>query len=317
LEQRSAAAKAIAQRLGFDFVGISKAERLDEDARHLEQWLHKRMHGRMAYMENHFDMRVDPTALVPGARSVISLLYAYDQPERQTDPEAPKISRYAYGEDYHEIIRNKLRQLVEDIREQIGEIEGRVFVDSAPVLDKVWAARSGLGWQGKHTCLINPKRGSFFFIAEIISDLELAPDGPIKDYCGTCTRCMDACPTDAIIAPQVLDATKCISYLTIELKGELPNEFRGKMDNWMFGCDVCQEVCPWNRFSKPHHEPGFMPPEGLLEMKKRDWQELSAEVFTKVLGKSAAKRTGLMRLKRNIAFLESGEPGGTEGAGEN
>jgi epoxyqueuosine reductase len=303
--QRSALVKSMAQQAGFEYTGISKAVRLDDEARHLEQWLNKGMHGSMHWMENHFDKRIDPRVLVPGAKSVISLLLGYDTNQLQKHSDAPKISRYAYGNDYHAVIRKKLKLLVASIREQIGDIEGRVFVDSAPVMDKAWAVRSGLGWQGKHTNLIHPKRGSYFFIAEIISDLELEADGPVKDYCGTCTRCIDACPTDAILAPGKLDGSKCISYLTIELKEAIPDGFRRKMDDWMFGCDVCQEVCPWNRFSKPHQEPAFTPPEGLLEMSRKDWEALNEEVFGRVLGHSAAKRTGFMRLKRNIDFLNS------------
>lgn len=293
-----------AYRLGFDFVGISKAEQLDDEARKLEQWLNLNYHGKMHYMANHFDKRIDPTKLVEGAKSVISLMYNYHTVQKQNDPKAPKISKYAYGKDYHYVIKDKLKELLFLINEEIGEVSGRCFVDSAPVLERAWAARSGLGWNGKHTLLINKKQGSFFFLAELIIDIELVPDAPIRDYCGTCSRCIDACPTEAIVAPNLLDATKCISYLTIELKDALPNDMKGKLDNWMFGCDVCQDVCPWNRFSKPHHEPQFEPHPDLLEMTKQDWEEITEEVFKKVFRKSAVKRTKFNGLQRNISFLK-------------
>jgi epoxyqueuosine reductase len=296
--------KQKAHELGFFYCGISKADFLNAEAKKLEKWLKEGRHGKMAYMENHFDKRVDPRLLVDNAKSIVSLLLNYYSPEAQTDPHAPKISKYAYGEDYHFVIKEKLKQLFESIQEEIGEVGGRVFVDSAPVMDKVWAAKSGLGWIGKNSNLIHPKEGSFFFIAELILDLELVADGPMKDYCGTCTRCIDACPTDAIIAPYVVDGSKCISYLTIELKDELlPKEFSGKMDNWMFGCDICQDVCPWNRFSKPHHEKAFQPHENLLHMSKVDWQDLTEEVFQELFRKSAVKRTKFDGLRRNIDFL--------------
>jgi len=307
--ERSFIVKSIAREMGFDFVGISKAEKLEKEADYLESWLSQQRHGSMAWLANHFDKRTDPRVLVPGAQSVISLLLNYYPEDVQKEPNAPRMSRYAYGEDYHSYIRQKLRAMVERIQEEIGDIQGRVFVDSAPVMDKAWAVRSGLGWMGKHTNLIHPKRGSYFFIAEIISDLELQPDGPIKDYCGSCTRCLDACPTDAILSPHVLDASRCISYLTIELKEEMPAEFKGKMENWMFGCDICQEVCPWNRFAKPHNDPVFDAPEGLMEMKKSDWYELTEEVFDRVLGRSAVKRTGYARLMRNLRFLQESPEG--------
>jgi epoxyqueuosine reductase len=294
-----------AHRLGFSFVGVARAERMDEEARRLEAWLNKGLHGNMHYMENHFDKRIDPTLLVPGAKSVISLLYNYHNPEKQTDPGAPKLSQYAYGEDYHFVIKRKLRELVANLAEEVGEIDGRVFVDSAPVLERDWARRAGNGWVGKHTLLIHPRAGSYFFLAEIISDLELPPDPPMKDYCGTCRRCIDACPTEAI-APEgyLLDGSKCISYLTIELREAIPDTFAGQMDNWMFGCDICQEVCPWNRFAQPHQEPAFEPHPELLEMSRVDWQELTEEVFRKLFRKSAVKRTKYAGLQRNIKFLD-------------
>lgn len=293
-----------AQRLGFSFIGFARAERLDEEARRLEAWLHKGYHGEMHYMANHFDKRVDPRLLVDGAKSVVSLMYNYYTPQTQNDTEAPKISRYAYGEDYHFVLKRKLKSLLSFIRETVGEVNGRCFVDSAPVLERDWARRSGIGWAGKHTLLINPRAGSYFFLAELILDLELTYDHPIKDYCGTCTRCIDACPTEAI-SPQgyVVDGSKCISYLTIELKNELPKDYQDKMDNWMFGCDVCQEVCPWNRFSKPHREPAFEPHPDLLFMTKSEWEDITEEVFNAIFRHSAVKRTKYKGLKRNLVFL--------------
>lgn len=307
MNQQEAKAKIVqeAYRLGFAFVGVAKAGFMDEEARRLEAWLEQGQHAKMAYMANHFDKRVDPRELVPGAKSVISLMYNYHNAAQQEDPAAPKISQYAYGKDYHFVIKDKLRSLFQYINDEVGAVEGRVFVDSAPVMERDWARRAGNGWMGKHTLLIHPKAGSYFFLAEIICDLELPPDPPIKDYCGTCTRCIDACPTEAI-APEgyQLNAGKCISYLTIELREALPEDFRGKMENWMFGCDICQQVCPWNRFSKPHDEPEFEPHPDLLQMRKGDWKELTEEVFRKVFKKSAVKRTKFAGLKRNIAFLE-------------
>jgi len=256
----------------------------------------------MQYMENHFDKRIDPTKLVEGANSVISLLFNYHTKKTQ-NKDAPKISKYAYGKDYHFVIKDKLKEFTQILQEKIGAINGRVFVDSAPVLDKVWAQKSGLGWIGKNANLINKQMGSFFFIAEIICDLKLTADKPIKDYCGTCTACIDACPTEAIVNPYVVDGSKCISYLTIELKDEIPKEFSGKLDNWMFGCDVCQDVCPWNRFSKQHNEPQFEPNEKLLKYSKQEWQEITQEIFSEIFKKSAVKRTKYAGLKRNINFL--------------
>lgn len=257
----------------------------------------------MSYMENHFDKRLDPRKLVEGTKTVISLLFNYYTPESQNDPQAPKISKYAYGKDYHFVVKEKLKQLYGYLLSEIGDVNGRYFVDSAPVMDKVWAERSGLGWIGKHTNLINKEQGSYFFIAEMLLDLKIEPDGPIKDFCGTCTKCIDACPTEAIIQPYVVDGSKCISYFTIELKDAIPQEMSGKFDNWMFGCDVCQEVCPWNRFSLQHKESAFLPHPELLSMTKEDWNDLTKEKFNKVFQKSAVKRTKYEGLTRNIKFL--------------
>lgn len=278
---------------------------MDEEARRLEQWLNQGFHGEMQYMENHFEKRIDPTKLVPGAKSVIVLMHNYFQQEKQKK-DAPKIARYAYGEDYHFVLKRKLKDLIYFIEENIGEINGRCFVDSAPVMERDWAKHAGIGWTGKNTLLINPKAGSYFFLSELIIDLELVADSPIKDYCGTCTRCIDACPTEAISPTgYLLDGSKCISYLTIELKNNIPESFRGKMENWLFGCDICQEVCPWNRFSKPHNEPAFEPHPDLLKMDKQEWEEITEEVFQKLFKKSAVKRTKFTGLKRNIDFLKS------------
>ena len=283
--------KTEAKRLGFLSCGISKAQFLEEEAPRLEKWLNQHMHGEMGYMEDHFDKRLDPTKLVEGSKSVISLLLNYFPNEFQTDPTSPKISKYAYGTDYHFVIKDKLKQLLHFIHEEIGEVHGRAFVDSAPVLDKVWAAKSGLGWIGKHSNLITQKIGSFYFIAELIVDLELVYDNPTTDHCGSCTACIDACPTQAIVEPYVIDGSKCISYFTIELKNEIPASAKGKFDNWIFGCDVCQDVCPWNRFSTSHNQPLFNPHPELLSMTKKDWEEITQEVFNKIFKKSAVKRT--------------------------
>jgi len=301
--KRETLIKQEALRLGFQQCGISKAGFLEEEAPRLERWLNANMHGQMGYMANHFDKRLDPTKLVDGAKSVITVLLNYYPEETQKDPTAPKISKYAYGNDYHHVIKGKLRKLVEYINEEIGEVDGRAFVDSAPVMDKAWAAKSGLGWIGKNANLINPKSGSFFFIGELILDIKLEADTTITDYCGTCTACIDACPTDAIVDPYVVDGSKCISYFTIELKDAIPTEMKGQFDNWAFGCDVCQDVCPWNRFSKSHSEPAFNPHPEMLDMTKKDWEELTEDVFKKVFQKSAVKRTKFSGLKRNIGFL--------------
>lgn len=293
-----------AKRLGFEYIGIAKAEKISEEARRLEEWLRQGMHGKMQYMANHFDKRIDPRKLVDGAKSVISLMYNYHTEHEQQDPDAPKISKYAYGADYHFVIKDKLRELLHFIDREIGQISGRCFVDSAPVLERDWAKRSGIGWIGKNTLLINPRAGSYFFLAELIIDMELEYDSPIKDYCGDCTRCIDACPTRAISAEGYLvDGSKCISYFTIELKEAIPEEYKGSFENWMFGCDICQEVCPWNRFSQQHAEPQFDPHPDLLGMKKNDWQEITEDVFREIFRKSAVKRTKFKGLKRNIAFL--------------
>lgn len=294
-----------ARDLGFFHIGFSNAEFLEEEAPRLEQWLSKSYHGEMSYMTNHFDKRLDPRLLVDDAKTVISLLFNYYTDQKQKDLEAPKISQYAYGEDYHHIIKDKLKELIAFIQDEIGEVNGRGFVDSAPVMDKVWAKKAGLGWIGKNANLITREQGSFFFIADLIIDLEIEADGPITDYCGTCTRCIDACPTDAIVQPYVVDGSKCISYLTIELKNELlPKEFAGKMDNWMFGCDICQDVCPWNRFSVLHNEERFQPTPQLLDLSKNDWHNLQEEGFQVLFQRSAVKRTKFQGLKRNITFLK-------------
>jgi len=294
--------KQEAKRLGFLSCGISKAGFLEEEAPRLENWLNKNMHGEMAYMENHFDKRLDPTKLVEGAKTVISLLLNY-YPEATQEDGTYKLSKYAYGQDYHHVIKSKLKALQEYIQQEIGAVHGRAFVDSAPVLDKAWAAKSGLGWIGKHSNLLTQQIGSFYFIAELIIDLELEYDTPVTDHCGSCTACIDACPTQAIVDPYVVDGSKCISYFTIELKNELPDTMKGKFDDWIFGCDVCQDVCPWNKFSQPHQEPLFNPHPELLTMTKQDWQEITDDVFKKVFQKSAVKRTKYEGLSRNIKFL--------------
>ena len=295
--------KAEAKRLGFDFCGISRAEFLEEEAPRLEKWLKENKHGQMKYMENYFDKRLDPRLLVDNAKSVVSLLFNY-YPEQAQNPSAPKISKYAFGEDYHEVIKNKLHEFLLSLKENIGEVNGRAFVDSAPVLDKAWAKKSGLGWIGKNSNLITKQQGSFFFIAELIIDLDLEYDGPIKDYCGTCTRCIDACPTEAIVEPYIVDGSKCISYLTIELKENIPQEFKGKMDNWAFGCDICQDVCPWNSFSAAHQETLFTSKNGLLNFSEAEWNDMTEETFNLVFKNSAVKRTKYKGLKRNLEFIK-------------
>ena len=294
--------KTEAKKLGFLSCGISKAEFLEDEATRLERWLKDGKHGKMAYMENHFDKRLDPRLLVPDAKSIISLLFNYYTPLDQLDG-APKISKYAYGKDYHHVLKVKLKQLFQIINNKIGEVSGRVFVDSAPVMEKSWAVRSGLGWQGKNTNLISKKAGSFFFIAELIVDLELEYDTPVTDHCGTCTACIDACPTEAL-TPYNIDASKCISYLTIELKDQIPTAFKNKMDNWAFGCDVCQDVCPWNRFSKEHNEPLFSPNSEVINYTQKNWEEITQETFNIIFKNSAIKRTGFKGFKRNISFLK-------------
>jgi len=303
ISEYTAKIKSAAKALGFLSCGISKADFLEDEAPRLEQWLNQGHHGSMSYMERHFDKRLDPRLLVPGAKSVVSLLLNYHTDKKQADPTAPKISSYAYGTDYHFVIKEKLKELMQIILREIGEVNGRVFVDSAPVMDKAWAAKSGLGWLGKNTNLISKQVGSFFFIAELIIDLELDYDAPVTDHCGSCTACIDACPTDALLQPYQIDGSKCISYLTIELKESIPTGFKGQMDNWAFGCDVCQTVCPWNRFAKPHSEPAFEPHEELLNLTKSEWQEMTSVIFNKVFKNSAVKRTKFEGLKRNIKFL--------------
>lgn len=293
--------KQEAKRLGFLSCGISKAEFLEQEAPRLENWLNQNMNGQMSYMENHFDKRLNPTLLVDGAKSVISLLLNYYPAELQNQ-DAYKVSKYAFGHDYHYVIKEKLNELLHFIQTEIGEVSGRAFVDSAPVLDKVWAAKSGLGWMGKNSNLITQKIGSFYFIAELIVDLDLAYDTSTTDHCGSCTACIDACPTGAIVAPYVVDGSKCISYFTIELKDNLPQDMKGKFDDWIFGCDVCQDVCPWNRFSKPHNEPLLRATPEILSYSKSDWEEITNETFQKVFKNSALKRTKYVGLLRNINF---------------
>lgn len=296
--------KEESKRLGFLSCGISKAEFLENEAPRLESWLNKNQHGKMSYMENHFDKRLDPTLLVDDAKSVISLLLNYYPSQIQIE-NSYKISKYAFGHDYHFVIKDKLKELLDSVQSSIGAINGRVFVDSAPVLDKAWAAKSGLGWIGKNSNLITQKIGSFYFIAEIIIDLELEYDHPTTDHCGTCTACIDACPTQAIVSPYVVDGSKCISYFTIELKEAIPTEFNGKLDDWIFGCDVCQDVCPWNRFSKPHNEPLLEPISDFITFSKNDWDEITEEVFSKTFKNSPLKRSKYEGIKRNIKFVNN------------
>lgn len=296
--------RTLALELGFTAVAFSKAEHMNEEARRLDKWLNQGSHGEMQYMENHFDLRIDPTKLVAGAKSVVSLTFNYYTDIEQEDRQAPRISKYAFGRDYHKVIKKKLKMLITRAREKIGDFQGRAFVDSAPVMERDWAVRSGLGWMGKNTLLIDPKKGSYFFLAEIICDLEFEYNHPIKDYCGTCTRCIEACPTDAFSKDGYqLNARKCISYLTIELKSKIPEVFKEKMANYIFGCDICQQVCPWNRFSTSHQEPDFLPKDKMIKMKKSEWLELTEEVFEILFQGSAVKRTKFAGLKRNIEFI--------------
>lgn len=297
--------KALALELGFDEVGIAKAEVLSEDAIRLEQWLKAGHHGEMRYMENHFDLRIDPTRLFPGAKSVITFLYNYF-PQKKQAPTLPKVAKYAYGKDYHTIIRKKLNELLFRIRESIGQIEGRGFVDSAPVLERSWANKSGLGWIGKNGNLINKKKGSFFFIATLITDLDLLPDNPlVQDYCGTCTKCIDACPTQAILPNKTIQANQCLSYFTIELKSsELPKSLNKKASNWIFGCDICQDVCPWNRFSQPHQHIELEPYSEILAFSINDWMQLDESTFNKVFRDSPMKRTKWKGMIRNLKLFQ-------------
>ncbi|OIQ41003.1 MAG: tRNA epoxyqueuosine(34) reductase QueG [Bacteroidetes bacterium MedPE-SWsnd-G1] len=296
--------KAEAQRLGFSTCGIAKADFLEDEARNLENWLKNGYHGEMQYMENHFDKRLDPRLLVEGSKSVVSLSYNYF-PEKEQNTDSYKVAKYAYGQDYHHVVKGKLNELYNFIQDEIGAVNGRAFVDSAPVMERAWAERSGLGWNGKHSLLIQKELGSYFFLAELIIDLELEYDTPFQtDHCGTCTKCIDACPTEAILPNNTIDGSKCISYFTIELKNEIPTSVKGQFEDWMFGCDICQDVCPWNRFSRPHSEPLFKPHEDLLSMTKNDWQEITEDVFKKVFKKSPVKRTKYAGLQRNIQFLK-------------
>ncbi len=308
ISDRTTFVRDAAQRLGFDHIGFAKAAFMEEEAKRLENWLNHDYHGKMGYMENHFDMRVDPTKLVPGAKTVISLSFNYFTEDVQEDNDAPKIASYAYGRDYHKVIKKKLTILSKEMIDQFGDLTMRLFVDSAPVMERDWAKRSGVGWVGKHTLLLNPKKGSYFFLAEIICDIDFEYDSPIKDFCGTCTKCIDACPTDAISpSGYVLDGSKCISYATIELKEAIPNDFKGKMEGWAFGCDICQQVCPWNRFAKQHKEPDFNPKDQLLQMKRKDWEELTEEIFFTLFAGTPIMRTKFEGLKRNINFLYNKE----------
>ena len=305
IEKHTELIKTLAINLGFDYCGIAKAQLLNEDARRLESWLSKGMHGSMQYMENHFDLRIDPSKLVPGAKSVITLLLNYF-PEKEQSETAPKISKYAFGNDYHEVIRSKLKLFLQNIKKQIGEINGRGFVDSAPVLERAWAQKAGIGWIGKNGNLINKQSGSFFFIATLIVDLELSYDNAfVKDYCGTCTKCIDECPTEAILPDKVIDGSKCISYFTIELKDALiPENMKGRFDNWMFGCDVCQDVCPWNSFSNSTNEISFTPIPEILNFSTSDWEELTEESFKTIFKNSPLKRAKFEGIKRNLNFIK-------------
>jgi epoxyqueuosine reductase len=304
LKERTEIIKATASKLGFSFCGIAKAEFLSEEAPRLEAWLQKGYQGKMAYLENYFEKRLDPSLLVPGAKSVVSLLYNYYPEKDLSTDNQYQVAKYAYGEDYHFVIKEKLRHFVEEIRRVFGDVQGRAFVDSAPVMERAWAKKSGVGWIGKNSLLLNREAGSFFFLAELIIDLELEYDGPLKDYCGTCTACMDACPTDAIPEPYVVDGSKCISYFTIELKEEIPAEVKGKFENWIFGCDICQDVCPWNRFAKPHHEQRFKPSPEFEKMTPNEWRDMTEDVFQKLFKNSPLKRTKFEGLMRNIKFLD-------------
>ena len=304
-KERTDFIKATAHKLGFSYCGVSRAEFLSEEAPRLEAWLKKGWQGKMTYLENYFDKRLDPSLLVPGARSVISLMYNYYPEKDLAGQKDYKIAKYAYGEDYHFVIKDKLRLFVEEIRHSIGDVNGRAFVDSAPVMERAWAKKAGLGWIGKNSLLLNRQAGSFFFLAELIVDLDLDIDGPAKDYCGSCTACMDACPTDAIPEPFSVDASKCISYFTIELKEEIPQVVKGKFENWIFGCDICQDVCPWNRFATPHSEPRFRPSQAMIDMKENDWKDLTEEVFRKMFVDSPLRRTKFSGIKRNIRFVRS------------
>ncbi|WP_143883348.1 tRNA epoxyqueuosine(34) reductase QueG [Chryseobacterium binzhouense] len=306
-EQYSKLIKTKASSFGFQNCGISKADFLEEDAKHLENWLKRNYHGEMKYMENHFDKRLDPRLLVEGSRSVISLSYNYFPEEKIPSLDNFKISKYAYAEDYHEVIKDVLREMVTELQQEIGEFSYRVFVDSAPVMERSWAKKSGIGWVGKNANLITKQSGSFYFLAEIICDLELIADHETTDHCGTCRKCIDACPTDAIVSDKIIDGSKCISYATIELKNEIPDHFKNKMEDWMFGCDICQDVCPWNRFSVPNFQNKFKPNDQLRNFRKGEWKELTQDLFSEIFRKSPVKRTKFSGLKRNIDFLAQSE----------
>ncbi len=303
-DTRTYLVKHLAAQLGFDFCGIAKAQPLDEDARRLEKWLGQGMHGSMQYMENHFDLRIDPTKLVPGAKSVITLLKNYYPSDKAT---SNSISKYAYGKDYHDVIRSSLKKMIAELQQKIGQFSGRGFVDSAPVLERSWAQRSGLGWIGRNGNLITKQSGSFFFIATLIVDIELNFDDAFaKDYCGSCRKCIDSCPTEAILPDKTINGSKCISYFTIELKDEIiPEEMKGKFQNWMFGCDVCQDVCPWNRFSQPHREEAFQPLPETLNFTTKEWEELTEESFKKIFKGSPISRAKYKGIQRNIKFLKT------------
>ena len=307
-DERAKLIKAEAHRLGFLACGVARAEFLEEEAPRLERWLREGRHGTMGYMERNVDVRLDPRKLVDGAKSVISLAFNYYTPPKQTDPQAPKLSAYAYGRDYHKVVKQRLKPLVAFIQLRFGEVAIRAFVDSAPVMEKAWAQRAGVGWAGKNGNVIRQGTGSFFFLCELITDLELAPDAPAADHCGTCRRCIDACPTEAIIQPYVVDGSKCISYFTIELKEAIPQEMKGRFQNWVFGCDVCQQVCPWNRFSTPHNEADFTPKQALMDLTAEEWHDMTEVLFEELFHASAVKRTKFNGIKRNLAFLGKEEP---------
>jgi len=304
--ENSSIIKTLASQAGFSFCGIAKVRHLHEEESKLDQWLKMGYAGKMAYMHNHFDMRLDPAKLVPGAKSIICLASNYFPPKEQP-ADSPQIARYAYGQDYHKVLRRKMKSLFDALIDAFGQIQGRVFVDSAPIMERQWAAIAGLGWIGKNGLLLRKNAGSYFFLSEIICDLELEPDNPASDHCGTCTACIDACPTDAIIDRQLLDASRCISYLTIELREKIPDKFRNAMENRVFGCDICQEVCPWNRFSKAHEESEFNADERLLAWSKKEWHEITRELFEDLFGKSAVKRAGFEGFIRNLKFIETSE----------
>jgi len=295
------------KRLGFSYCGLAKAEFLEEEAPELEKWLKEGKHGKMEYMERNFDKRLDPTKLVPGAKTVVSLMFNYfPDDEEQNEASSYKVSKYAYGRDYHKVVKKKLKQLLDFIHEHIGDVEGRGFVDSAPMMDKAWAKKAGVGWLGKHTNILNKQQGSYFFLAELVIDLELEYDAPMKDFCGSCTRCIDACPTNAIAEPYKVDANKCISYLTIELKEEMPDQYKDQLNGWIFGCDICQDVCPWNKFSKKHQEPDFEPREPIKSFEDEDWEEITEEIFEKHFKGTALKRAKFEGLKNNIKAVKAG-----------